>query len=118
MLVDEFEISGPAAFVNLSGEVSLPDETQSLTMQVVPEVSEGLALAATVFGTPVLGLSTLLLSKLLKNPFGKAVAYEYRVTGSWDNPHVARLSAPAARAAAAESAAAAAAAPAKSSTAP
>jgi uncharacterized protein YhdP len=94
LLTDAFEISGPAAFVNLFGEVALVDETQTLTMQVVPEVSEGVALAATVFGTPVLGLSTLLLSKLLKNPLGKAVAYEYRVTGSWDNPHVERISSP------------------------
>ena len=53
-----------------------------------------MALAATVLGTPVLGLSTLLLSKLLQNPLGKAVAYEYQVTGSWDNPVVTRLSAP------------------------
>jgi len=94
LLADDFEISGPAAFVSLSGEVSLPQETQALTMRVIPEVSEGVALAATVFGTPVLGLSTLVLSKLLKNPLGKAVAYEYRVTGSWDNPVVERLSAP------------------------
>ena len=101
MLIDDFEISGPAAFVSLAGEVSLPQETQALTMHVVPEVSEGLALAATVLGTPVLGLSTLLLSKLLKNPLGKVVAYEYQVTGSWDNPQVTRLSAPPARAAAA-----------------
>ena len=42
----------------------------------------------------MLGLSTLLVSKLLKNPLGKAVAYEYQVTGSWDNPQVTRLSAP------------------------
>jgi uncharacterized protein YhdP len=101
LLAEDFEISGPAAFVNLTGEVSLPQETQSLVMHVVPEVSEGIALAATVLGTPVLGLSTLLLSKLLKNPLGKAVAYEYQVTGSWDNPQVTRLSAPPARAAAA-----------------
>ena len=60
-----------------------------------------MALAATLLGTPVLGLSTLLVSKLLKNPFGKAVAYEYQVTGSWDNPVVTRLSAPAAAAKAA-----------------
>ena len=100
LLTDDFEISGPSAFVNLSGEVSMPQETQALTMKVVPEVGEGMALAATVFGTPVLGLSTLLLSKLMKNPFGKAVAYEYQVTGSWDNPLVTRTSAPPARAAA------------------
>ena len=83
-----------AAFVNLAGEISLPEETQQLTMQVIPEVSESVALAATVLGTPVLGLSTLVLSKLLRNPLGKVVAYEYRVTGSWDNPQVDRLSAP------------------------
>jgi uncharacterized protein YhdP len=94
MLTDDFEISGPSAFVSISGEVSLPQETQSLQMRVVPEVGEGMALAATLLGTPVLGLSTLLVSKLLKNPFGKAVAYEIRVTGSWDNPVVTRTSEP------------------------
>ena len=90
---DDFEISGPSAFVSIAGDVSLPDETQTLTLRVVPEVSEGLALAATLIGTPVLGLSTLVVSKLLKNPLGKVVAYEYQVTGSWDNPQVTRISA-------------------------
>jgi uncharacterized protein (TIGR02099 family) len=93
LLTDNFEISGGSAFVSMSGEVSIPQETQALTMHVVPEVGEGLALAATVVGTPVLGLSTLLVSKLLNNPFGKVVAYEYRITGSWDNPQVVRTSA-------------------------
>jgi uncharacterized protein YhdP len=94
LLTDGFEIAGPSAFVSMTGEISIPQETQSLTMHIVPEVGEGLALAATLIGTPVLGLSTLLVSKLLKNPLGKAVAYEYQVTGSWDNPQVTRLSAP------------------------
>jgi uncharacterized protein YhdP len=57
-------------------------------------VSESVALAATVLGTPVLGLSTLLVSKLLRNPIGKAVAYEYLVTGSWDNPVITKTSVP------------------------
>ena len=87
--------------MSLGGEVSLPAETQDVVMRVVPEVSEGIALAATLIGTPVLGLSTLLVSKLLKNPLGKVVAYEYRVTGSWDNPQVTRISAPPPKAAAA-----------------
>jgi uncharacterized protein (TIGR02099 family) len=94
LLADGFEIAGPSAFVSMAGEVSIPMETQSLVIHIVPEVGEGLALAATLIGTPVLGLSTLLVSKLLKNPLGKAVAYEYQVTGSWDNPQVTRLSAP------------------------
>jgi uncharacterized protein YhdP len=94
LLAEGFEIAGPAAFVSMSGEVSLPQETQSLVMHIVPEVGEGVALAATLIGTPVLGLSTLLVSKLLNNPLGKVVAYEYQVSGSWDNPQVTRLSAP------------------------
>ena len=94
LLTENFEISGGSAFVSMSGEVSIPRETQALTVHVVPEVGESLAIAATVVGTPVLGLSTLLVSKLLNNPFGKVVAYEYQVTGSWDNPQVVRTSAP------------------------
>lgn len=104
LVADEFSISGPSAFVTLSGQVSMPEETQALTLKVVPEVGEGMALAATVFGTPVLGLSTLLMSKLLRNPLGKAVSYEYQVTGSWDNPQVTRTSAPDAKQTAATSA--------------
>jgi uncharacterized protein YhdP len=94
LITDGFEINGPSAFVSMTGEVSIPQETQTLTMHIVPEVGEGLALAATLIGTPVLGLSTLLVTKLLRNPLGKAVAYEYQITGSWDNPQVTRLSAP------------------------
>ena len=105
LATDAFEISGPSAYVSIAGEVSLPDETQALTLRVVPEVSEGAALAATIIGTPVLGLSTLLVSKLLQNPLGKIVAYQYRVTGSWDNPQVTRVSAPEPKSAAAQPAA-------------
>jgi uncharacterized protein (TIGR02099 family) len=93
LLTQDFEISGPSAFVSMAGEVSLPMETQNLTLRVVPEVGEGVAIAATFLGTPVLGLSTLLVQKLLQNPLGKAVSYEYLVTGSWDNPAVTRLGA-------------------------
>ncbi len=94
LLTKDFEVAGPSAFVSMAGEVSLPMETQNLTLTVVPEVGEGVAIAATVLGTPVMGLTTLLLQKLLKNPLGKAVSYEYLVTGSWDNPSVTRIGAP------------------------
>jgi uncharacterized protein (TIGR02099 family) len=94
MLTDAFTISGPSALVSISGEASLPQETQTITLRVVPEMGESAAVAATVLGTPVLGLSTLLISKLLSNPLGKVVAYEYLVTGSWDNPVVTKISAP------------------------
>ncbi|MCM2327513.1 MAG: TIGR02099 family protein [Lysobacter sp.] len=94
LLTRDFEVAGPSAFVSMAGEVSLPLETQNLTIKVVPEVGESVAIAATVFGTPIMGLTALVLSKLLQNPLGKAVSYEYLVTGSWDNPSVTRIGAP------------------------
>jgi len=93
LLTKDFEVAGPSAFVSMAGEVSLPLETQNLRLKVVPEVGESVAIAATVLGTPVMGLTTLLLQKLLQNPLGKVVSYEYLVTGSWDNPAVTRLGA-------------------------
>ncbi len=93
LLTKDFEVAGPSAFVSMAGEVSLPTETQNLTLKVVPEVGESVAIAATVLGTPVMGLTTLLLQKLLQNPLGKVVSYEYLVTGSWDNPSVTRIGA-------------------------
>jgi uncharacterized protein YhdP len=90
LYTQDFEIAGPSASVSLSGEASLPLETQNLKVRVVPEVGEGVAIAATILGTPVMGLTTLLVQKLLQNPLGKVVSYEYLVTGSWDNPTVTR----------------------------
>ncbi|MBL0141491.1 MAG: TIGR02099 family protein [Betaproteobacteria bacterium] len=93
LLTKDFEIDGPSARVTMAGEASLPMETQHLTVKVVPEVGEGVAIAATFLGTPVLGLTTLILQKLLKNPLGYVVSYQYLVTGSWDNPTVTQLGA-------------------------
>ncbi|NJD89668.1 MAG: TIGR02099 family protein [Betaproteobacteria bacterium] len=94
LLTHDFQVAGPSALVSMAGEVSLPLETQNLTIKVVPEVGESAAIAATVLGTPVMGLTTLVLSKLLQNPLGQVVSYEYLVTGSWDNPSVTRIGAP------------------------
>jgi uncharacterized protein YhdP len=94
MSTQNFEIAGPAAFVVMQGDISLPAETQNLKVRVVPEVGEGIAIAATLIGTPVIGLTTLLVQRLLQNPLNRIVAYEYTVTGSWDNPVMTRSGAP------------------------
>jgi uncharacterized protein YhdP len=90
MTTENFEVAGPAAFVSMQGEVSLPAESQNLRVRVVPEVGEGVAIAATIIGTPVIGLTTLLVQKLLQNPLNRIVAYEYTVSGTWDSPVMLR----------------------------
>jgi uncharacterized protein YhdP len=87
-----FIMQGPAAVVNISGVTDLVKETQSLHVQVVPGVGEGVAVAGAFLGGPVVGVTAFLLQKLLKNPVGQIVSHEYEVTGTWDNPQVTKVS--------------------------
>ncbi len=101
MSTDNFEILGTAADIKMTGDISLPAETQNLTMKVVPSLGEGMAIGAAVLLTPAVGAGVLLAQKLLQG----ASTHEYAVTGSWDNPHVDKITqTPAARTAPASAA--------------
>jgi uncharacterized protein YhdP len=82
MLTDNFEIKGPAANIKTAGEISLPMETVNLKMKVAPLLGEGAAIGAGVLLTPIAGVVTYGISKLLEG----ALSYELSVTGAWDNP--------------------------------
>jgi uncharacterized protein YhdP len=70
--------------------------TQDLSVRVVPVVGDSVAAAAAVaLLNPIVGVGALLAQRLLKDPIGQMLAYQYRVTGSWDDPQVARVGAPA-----------------------
>jgi len=84
-------MSGPAAEVKLSGTVGLADETQDLDVRVLPAIGDGVSIASTVLGGPVVGAATFLVQRLLRNPLDKILTYEYHVSGSWDDPQVARI---------------------------
>lgn len=88
MHTENFEIAGPSAFVTMQGEVSLPSETQNLRVTVIPALGDSVSLITGLIGGPVVGLTTLLVQKLLRDPLGKASTYQYNIVGTWDNPDV------------------------------
>lgn len=88
---NDFKISGPAATVLLTGETDLARETQRLTVRVTPLLGEGVSVAGALLGGPVVGLTTLLVQKLLQEPIDKLASYEYGVTGTWSGPKVVKL---------------------------
>ncbi len=88
---NDFRMEGPAAKVSMQGEASLDRETQNLRVRVVPVMGDTVSSAAAFLGGPVLGLTTLLVQKVLKDPIGQIIAYEYSITGTWDNPTVTKL---------------------------
>ena len=91
MQLSEFRMSGPAADVAMSGQVDLAHETQDLKLRVVPSLG-GTASTAVALVNPVAGVAAAIAQRVLKNPLGQIFSYEYRVSGGWSDPKVAKLS--------------------------
>ncbi len=96
MRSDDLKITGPAARVDISGETDLGNETQKLTVKVVPGFSAGTAallLAANPLVAAAVGAGMLLAQSMGANPLDHAFSYEYSITGGWTNPVVTRVQA-------------------------
>ncbi len=93
MAVKEFHMRGPAADVNMTGQIDLSFETQQLNVKVIPQLGDS---ASTVVGlvNPVVGVATLIAGRILKNPLGKMFAFDYNITGTWSDPKVEKLQPP------------------------
>ena len=88
---DDFRLEGPAAKARMQGETDLARETQNLKVRVVPQLGEGMSVAGAFLGGPAVGIAALLAQKLLRDPLGQIAAYEYSITGTWDNPNVVKI---------------------------
>lgn len=83
---------GPSAQVAMSGSIDLVRETQSLKVRVVPSVGDTLSVAGLLMlANPITGVASFLAQRLLKDPLGQAFAFEYAVSGTWDDPKVEKL---------------------------
>ncbi|MCU0805064.1 MAG: TIGR02099 family protein [Burkholderiales bacterium] len=91
----DFAMTGPSAGVTITGTANLASETQDLRVRVVPSIGDSAAVAAGLaLVNPVIGLGALVAQRVLKDPIGQMLAFEYQVTGSWDDPKVERLRLP------------------------
>ncbi|MDP1524464.1 MAG: YhdP family protein [Rhodocyclaceae bacterium] len=87
---DELRIRGPAAKILLSGQVDLVHETQNLKVRVQPSLGETVATGAMLVN-PVVGAVAWLAQKALNDPLDQMFAYEYAVSGNWQDPKVDKL---------------------------
>jgi len=93
MTTKDFKMRGPSAQVQMDGQVDLVNETQDLHARVEPSVGNSISSIVAVVVNPIWGLGAFILDKILKNPFGQALTFEYRVTGTWEKPVPERLKA-------------------------
>ncbi len=90
---DSFKMRGVNAAVLMDGTVDLNEETQNLTVVVIPELNAGGA--SVVYGlavNPVIGLGSFLAQLFLKNPLSQVLTQEYQVTGPWKDPVIKKSS--------------------------
>jgi len=104
---NNLRMRGVQAAVLMEGSADVIRETQDLRVVVVPEINAGTASLAYAVINPAIGLGTFLGQWLLRGPLVEAGTREFRVTGSWADPHVAAVDRRSALAAAAASAASA-----------
>jgi uncharacterized protein (TIGR02099 family) len=90
MALKEFRMAGSAADVEMRGSVDLARETQDLRVRIIPGVGDT-ASTALVFVNPAVGAAALIAQRVLKNPLGQMLAYQYSITGPWKDPKVARI---------------------------
>jgi uncharacterized protein (TIGR02099 family) len=106
---DGLRLAGPAAAVEIAGDVDLAHATQRLRVRVQPALSTGVSAgaAALFIANPLVGAAVgagaLLAQKILNNPFDRLFSYRYTVSGSFDDPVVTRDGDTAANASAAAS---------------
>ncbi len=90
----DLQMNGPAAKVSMSGVVNLPAESQNLRISIQPRLEDTVAVAGALVGGPIVGIGTLIANKVLKNPIGQVLSFEYSVTGTWSEPNIVKLKRP------------------------
>ncbi|MBV1776767.1 TIGR02099 family protein [Burkholderiaceae bacterium DAT-1] len=89
MSTDNLDINGPPAKANFKGKVDLPANTVQLRVRVVPTLSDPVSVTAGLaLANPAIGVGSLLLQKVLKDPVGQIFAQEIDISGSLDDPKI------------------------------
>jgi len=94
MQTEDFFMRGSSAGVIIQGSADARTESQNLKVKVIPSLAETFAVAGGIAGGPVIGIGAYLLQKLLQNPLDKMFTYEYKITGKWNDPVVAKVPRP------------------------
>jgi uncharacterized protein (TIGR02099 family) len=91
MDTQDFSIDGSSAKVTMKGNVNLNDATQSIRVKVLPTIGSSVSLVTAFVVSPVVGLGTLVVNKVLGNPLDKLASFEYNISGTWNDPTVVKV---------------------------
>lgn len=85
----DYRVNGPAGTIALEGKAWLTDKTLDMQAVVIPNLDvSGAAIAAGIAINPIVGVGAFLGQWLLQAPLSQAMAAQYRISGTWDEPQV------------------------------
>lgn len=88
---NNLQMKGVNAAVLMEGSADIAHETQDLRVVVVPELNTLTASLVATAINPVVGLGSFLAQIFLRGPLVEAATQEFRIDGTWDEPHVERV---------------------------
>lgn len=90
---ERLRVRGPAAHLTLRGQIDVADRVLDLDVNVVPQLSSSLPLAAAI-GSLGVGAAVFIGQRVLGDAINEMTAQDYRVRGTLDAPEVTRTSEP------------------------
>jgi uncharacterized protein (TIGR02099 family) len=90
---DNLEVSGPAAKIAITGRAGLEAQDYDEVVTVTPSLNSSLPIAGAIAGGPAVGAAVIVAEKLLHGRIGlnEMGRKQYRVTGTWSDPVIKRL---------------------------
>lgn len=85
-------LQGPLAKIEAKGRIGLGSKDYDLQMSITPYLTGSLPVAATLIGGPVVGAAAWVANKIVGPVVGQLTSHTYKVTGSWANPVIIKLS--------------------------
>ncbi|MGQ0621604.1 MAG: YhdP family protein [Panacagrimonas sp.] len=85
-------IDAPSLNMEVRGRVGLVARDYDQRVTVYPDVSAGITLGALLLGGPAAGALALIAQEVLDQPLDQVGQLSYRLTGSWEDPQVVRVS--------------------------
>lgn len=86
-----FRIDSPAARIEVAGPIDLVRREYDQTVTVMPHFSSTVSLLGALAGGPVVGVILFLTQKLFQANMEQLAQNQYRITGSWEHPHIERM---------------------------
>ncbi|HXH03276.1 MAG TPA: AsmA-like C-terminal region-containing protein [Candidatus Competibacteraceae bacterium] len=88
---DDLQLDGPAARIDIRGRIGLLAYDYDQFITVTPKISASLPIAGAIAGGPAVGAVLLLAERALQDPINAMASYQYRLTGTRDQPKLERL---------------------------